>query len=316
MLPSVGEWLSASWRDYKRLWARLMIVLAAGSVVTIGAALLPFIPAAAAIYYGEAPAWAALAGAWSLALLAGLLTSTWAQAAAMRAAIFDESAAESLRAGWRQTLAFAWVLSLAMLAAGGGFFLLIVPGLLLTVLLFFAPFYQLAGEEEGMGAVELSFARVRPALGAAAGRLLLAALIVWLPSRIPYIGWLIAMLWAPFGLVACARLAADLKVLTPAPERPRLLVPVVALSLLFVVAGGLATWTVARGASALYASYAAGTFVLPAPDSDTAQSLLAVIQGRGTEEDARRSTSFVLALSSAATAPSAATAFEAENTLR
>ncbi len=306
MLPSVGEWLSASWRDYKRVWARLMIVLAAGSVVTIGAAMLPFIPAAAAIYFGAAPAWAALAGAWSLALLVGLLASTWVQAAAMRAAIFDETAAESLRAGWRQTLAFAWVLSLVMLAAGGGFFLLLVPGLLITVLLFFAPFYQLAGEDEGMGAVELSFARVRPALGAVAGRLLLAALIVWLPSRIPYIGWLIGMLWAPFGLVACARLAADLKALTPAPERPRLLVPVAALSLLFVVAGGAATWTVVRGASAVYSSYAAGTLAVPALDAATAQSLLAVIQGRGTEEDARRSTSFVISLSSAVSAAPAA----------
>lgn len=302
MLPSIVEWLSASWVDYKSRWTRLMAVIGVSAAVTIGAALLPFIPAAAAIYYGVWPAWVILAAAWSLALLAAMIASTWGQAAAIRAAVFDEGPGESLALGWRQTPAFAWALSLAMLAAAGGFLILIVPGLLLTALFFFAPFYQLAGEDEGMGALELSYARVRPCLGAASGRLALAALIVWLPSLIPYAGWLIGMLWAPFGLVACARLASDLKARTPAPPRPNLLAPVAALSLLFVLAGGAATWTVARGAMALYGSYAAGTLALPAPDAETAQSMLAVIQGRGTEDDSRRSSTFVLALSSAVAA--------------
>lgn len=304
MIPCVSEWLAGSWADYKRKWSRLMAVLGVGALVTVACALAPFLPAAAAIWLGGLDAWIGLAAAWSFALLLGLLASTWAQAAAMRVAIFDEGAGESLSAGWRQTPAFAWVLSLAMLAAAGGFVLLLVPGLVLTALLFFAPFYQLAGEDEGLGALELSFARVRPSFGAAAGRLALAALIIWLPSRIPYVGWLIGMLWTPFGLVACARLAADLKAAAPEPPRPKLLVPVAALSLLFVAAGGAATWTVARTAAALYRSYQAGTLALPAPDTLTAQSLLATIQGKGTEEDARRAATFVLELSSAAaTAP-------------
>jgi len=43
-------------------------------------------------------------------------------------------------------------------------------------------------------------------------------------------------------------------------------------------------------------AFASGAATLP--DAETAQSMLAVLQGRGTEDDARRSTTFVLTLSS------------------
>ncbi|MDD5304627.1 MAG: hypothetical protein PHS14_16145, partial [Elusimicrobia bacterium] len=194
------------------------------------------------------------------------------------------------------------VLSLAMLAAGGGFVLLIVPGLILSVLTFFAPFYQMSGEDRGLGAVELSFARVRPVFGAVAGRLLLAGLIAWIPSWIPYAGWLIGPLWAPFGLVACARLADDLKTLSPAPSRPALGGAVGALSCVLVAAFFAVSWGATRGALALYDSYASGRLELKPPDSETAQALLAVLQGHGTESDRRRSATYVLSLSSAAAA--------------
>lgn len=302
MLPSIEDWLTASWADYRRRWVAVMSVLAVGGVATAAAVLLPLIPAGLAAYFGAASAWAIGGAVFAYSLLVGLYLSTWAQAAAIRASAFDESAGESLRTGWRQTRAFAWVLSLAALAAGGGVFLLIAPGLAIGVLLFFAPFYQLSGEDAGLGAVELSFARVKPVFGAVAVRLLLAALIAWVPSWIPYAGWLIGPLWAPFFIVACARLAEDLKAMAPAPERPSLGVAVGALSFVFVVSTFAAAWAAARGASALYESYASGKLALAPPDAETAQSLLAVLQGRGTEEDARRSTSYVLSLSSAAAA--------------
>lgn len=300
MLPSIGDWLSASWADYRRRWVAVMSVLAIGGVATAAAVLLPLIPAGFAAYLGAAPQRLIWGTVFIYGLLVGLYLSTWAQAAAIRAAAFDEGAGASLRMGWRQTPAFAWVLSLAALAVGGGIFLFIVPGLIAGVLLFFAPFYQLSGEDAGMGAVELSFARVKPFFGAVLVRLLLAILIAWIPSWIPYAGWLIGPLWAPFGLVAFARLADDLKTLTPAPERPSLALPVAALSALFVVAGLSTSWMAARGVSALYESYASGKLTLQPPDAETAQSLLAVLQGQGTEDDARRSTAYVLSLSSAA----------------
>ncbi|PIR15148.1 MAG: hypothetical protein COV48_15960, partial [Elusimicrobia bacterium CG11_big_fil_rev_8_21_14_0_20_64_6] len=202
MLPGIAEWLTASWADYRRHWAALMGVLALGGLATAAGVFLPLIPAGLASLFGVGPAWLIWGVASTVSLLAGLGLSTWAQAAAIRAAARDESAGDALRTGWNQTPAFALVLSLVMLAAGGGFVLLIVPGLALSALLFFAPFYQMDGEERGMGAVELSFARVKPVFVEVSVRLLLAGLIVWLPSWIPYVGWLIGPLWAPFGLVA------------------------------------------------------------------------------------------------------------------
>jgi hypothetical protein len=297
MLPSIKDWLAASWADYWRRWLPLMGVLAVSGLATAFGVLLPVLPAGLAGLGGAGSPWLVWSAAFTVSLLVGLYLSTWGQAAAMRAAANDERAAPALIAGWRQTPAFAWVLSLAMLAAGGGFVLLIVPGLILGVLLFFAPFYQMSGEERGLGALELSFARVRPALGPVSTRLFLAGLIATLPSFIPYLGWLIGPLWAPFGLVACARLAGDLKTLSPAPERPRLGAAVGALSAVFVLASFAVSWSAARAAVALSESYASGRLALP--DPETAQSMLAVLQGTGTEEDARRSTTYVLTLSSA-----------------
>jgi hypothetical protein len=300
MLPGIGVWLSASWADYRRRWLPLMTVLALGGLATAAAVFLPLLPAGVAASLGAGSPFAIWGAAASVSLLAGLWLSTWTQAAAMRAASNDEGAGESLRAGWHQTPAFAWVLTLVMLAAGGGFVLLIVPGLILSVLMFFAPFYQMSGEDQGLSAVELSFARVRPVLGEVSARVLLAALIAWLPSWIPYVGWLIGPLWAPFGLVACARLADDLKALAPAPERTPLAGAVSALSVVLVAAMFAVSLATTRAALALYESYASGHLELKAPDALTAQALLAVLQGQGTDADKRLSAAYVLSLSTAA----------------
>lgn len=300
MLPSVEDWLSASWADYKRRWAPLMGVLAVGFAASLAAMLLPLLVAGLVLYATGGSAWLILGAGWLASTFALLLVSTWAQAAAIRAACVDEPAAASLSEGWRRTPAFAWVLSLVTLAICGGFILVIVPGLIAAALLFFAPFYQMSGEDAGMGAVELSFARVRPYLGAVASRLLLLAVIAWAPSWIPWIGWLVGLVLAPFVIVAVARLADDLKTLTPAPVRPSLGAPVAALSAVLLLATIGVTWAAARTAFALGESYASGKLALP--DAETAASMRAVLEGTGTEEDAQRSTAYVLSLSSATAA--------------
>lgn len=297
MLPSVSDWLAASWADYGRRWPALMAVLTAGFLATLAAVLVPLLPAALLAYSGAGSPWLIFGAGWTVALLGAMWISTWAQAAAIRSAAADEAAEVSLREGWRRTPAFALVLSLALLAAGGGFVLLIVPGLILGVLVFFAPFYQLSGEETGLAAVELSYARVRPVFGAAAGRLLLLFAVAWLPGWIPWIGWLLGLVLTPFALVACARLADDLKALSPAPERPRLGAPVAALGAVLLLATVAASWGASRAVFALADAYASGAVALP--DEETARSMLAILQGAGGEEDRRRSMTYVLALSSA-----------------
>jgi hypothetical protein len=131
----------------------------------------------------------------------------------------------------------------------------------------------------------------------------LVAVESWLPSWIPDLGWLIGPLWAPFGLVACARLADDLRALRPAPERARLGAAVGALSFVLVAAMFAVSVMTTRAALALYDSYASGRLELRPPDAETAQALLAVLQGTGTDEDRQRSTTYVLSLSSAVAAP-------------
>ncbi len=279
-----------------------MTALAAGGFATAAAVFLPLVPAGFAAYLGVGSPWAIWGAAAAFSLLAGLWLSTWTQAAAMRAAARDESAGDALRSAWRQTPAFAAVLSLVMLAAGGGFVLLFVPGMILSALLFFAPYYQLDGEAEGLAAVELSYARARPLLGPVSGRLALIGLIAWIPSWIPYVGWLIGPLWAPFGLTACARLADDLKRLSPAPERPRLGAAIGALGLVLVAATFTMSYGAARAAASLYAGFTSGRMELKAPDAGTAQALMSVLQGHGTAEERRQAMSYVVSLSSSAMA--------------
>ncbi len=299
MLPGIEDWLSASFSDYKRRFWPLMSVLAAGGLITALVVFLPLIPAAMATFFGWGSPWLIWSGALLVALVAGLWLSTWSQAAAVIASATDEGAADAMREGWRRTPAFAWSLTLVMLAAGGGFVFLIVPGLVLTVLLFFAPFYQLGGEAEGLDSLELSWARVRPHAGAVAGRLILLVAVVWAPSWIPYVGWLIGPLWAPFGLVACARLAADLRAAAPEPARPSLRTAVTALSAVLLVSMFAASFASALAVERLRENYASGKLNLPAPDGATAQSLLALFHGQGSDADVQRSLTYVISLSSA-----------------
>ncbi|UPT75239.1 MAG: hypothetical protein M0D55_05925 [Elusimicrobiota bacterium] len=300
MLPSVEDWLSDSWSDYKRRFWPLAAVLALTSLAAAAGALLPLAPAALAHWLGAASPWLIWGAAFAVSSVAALWLSTWGQAAAMIAASSDRGAMPAMAEGWRRTAAFAWTLSLVLLAACGGLVLFLVPGLVLAALLFFAPFYELEGEETGLAALELSWARVMPRLGAVFGRLVLLAAILWTPSWIPWIGWLLTPLFAPFGIVAAARLAADLRALSPAPERPRLAGPVAALAALLLLAGGAASWGSYLAGQALAKRWASGSLSLAAPDPATAQSLIAVLRGEGTEEDMRRSTAYALSLSSAA----------------
>lgn len=292
MLPELADWLDDSWKDYKRRWGALMSVLAAGGIATAAGVLAPLVPAGILQALGVGPAWLLWSVAGLISVVAGLWLSTWAQASSVLAASRDDDASTSLATGWRRTFAFGWVISVAMLAVGGGFLLLLVPGLLLSSLLVFAPFYQLDGDDAGMGALELSYGRVRPFLGPVSWRLFVAWIAAVVPSWIPWIGWLVGPLWAPFGLVAIARLAADLKRLTPAPERPKhLATAVMALSVLLIVMLGVGMFGAVRGARSAYASFQRDGISIKPPDPAAAQALLGTLQGGGSDLDKLRAIS-------------------------
>lgn len=219
-MPSFADWLKASWGDFRRRWAILLAVAGAGGAATLAAGFVPFIPAALATAFGVGPAWAVWGTASVVSLSAVLWLSTWAQAALMRAAMTDETARECLSLAWSQTSAFAWVLSLALLAVVGGYFLFIIPGLILSVMLFAAPFCQISGEAQGGRALGMSWARVKPRFWTVALRLLAATAITAAPGWVPYVGWIVMMFWAPFSFIAMARLDKDLRAAEPDAAAP------------------------------------------------------------------------------------------------
>jgi hypothetical protein len=220
-MPSFGDWLQASWEDFRRRWGALLSVLGAGGAAMIVGGFLPLLVAGLIGAAGFAPWWVALGAGLVAAFSVAFWLSTWAQAAVSRAAMIEESAGESLTRAWGQTSAFAWVFTLLWLAVGGASFFLLIPGLLLFILFFFAPFIVLTEEAEGLRALEVSWGRVRPHFATVSSRLAVAMVLTAAPGYIPYVGWILSMFWAPFGVVAFARIAKDLRSAVPAPAPVR-----------------------------------------------------------------------------------------------
>ncbi len=294
-VPSFADWLRESWKDYRRRWAVLLAVAGTSGALTLLAGGLPFLPAAVLSLVGVGPVWAVWGGACLVSILAVLWLSTWSQAAVTRAALTEDSVGACLKDGWALTAAFGWVFSLVLLAVGGGGVLLIVPGLLLSVLFVLAPMIVASGEAEGVRALELSWGRVRPRFGLVATRIVAAGLIAAAPGRLPYVGWLVELFWAPIGLVLIARLEKDLRASDPRPQAPRGLgAAVAALSLALVVGTAAAAFAATRLVRAAIASTGGLESFARRVRPETAQAYVEAL-GRGDEEGAKKELSQVLA---------------------
>ncbi len=308
-MPSFADWLSASWSDYRRRWAVLLAVAGTSGACALLGGFLPFIPAGLLSLGNIGPAWAVWGTASLVAVLAVFWLSTWAQAAVTRAALTDDAAGLCLARGWAATGAFGWVFTLTMLAVAGGWVLLVVPGLVLSVLFFLAPMIVVSGEAEGLRALGLSWGRVRPRFGLVSARIVAAALITAAPGWLPYIGWLIAMFWTPFGLVLIARLEKDLRAADPAPEIPAGLGPIIAaLSVTFLLGTAAAAYGANRLVRAAIDSYGGPEGLAARVRPESAQAYVDAL-GRGDDEGAHKALSEVLAqLRTPPPAPGAATA--------
>lgn len=235
-MTPVDEWIAVSWKRFSGRW---WPILGAGGVAGAATLLGLFVPGLIGLGVaglGRWPAWAVSGTAAVVAVLLAAWLSTWAQAAAIEAASGEGDIPAALSSSWAKTGAFAWSLSLMLLAAGGGFFLFVLPGFWLTPLLFLAPFYTLSEGVGGVDALELSWRRVSGRWGAVAGRLLLAGLVPFAVGLIPILGWLLGMVAGPFSLVMLVVLAEQLRDSDPGPESPapRLSAAVAALSVLFL----------------------------------------------------------------------------------
>jgi hypothetical protein len=288
-MPSFADWLKASWEDFRRRWAVLLAVAGASGAATLAAGLLPFVPAALASLLGVRPAWAVWGAAGGVSLAAVMWLSTWAQAAVTRAALTDETTRECLSLAWGQTSAFAWVLSLALLAVAGGYLLLIVPGVILSVMLFAAPFSSISGEAQGVRALGLSWARVKPRFGAVALRLFAAAAITAAPGWIPFVGWIVMLFWAPFGFIAMARLDKDLRAAAPDAAAPGWMGTALAGFFVVVVVGTAAASFVAlRVATAAVREFDRPGGLASRVRPETTQALLDALSGRATDDQKKK----------------------------
>lgn len=295
-MPSFSDWLRGSWEDYRRRWTVLLAVAGTGGAASLAAGFAPFVPASLATAFGLGPAWAVWAIASLAALLLILWLTTWTQAAMLRAALTGETAGACLSRGWAQTGAFGWVLTLVLLAVAGGYCLLLVPGLLLSVLLFAAPFSQIRGEAQGTRALGLSWARVRPRFGTVALRMFAATALGAAPGWIPYVGWIVMMFWAPFGLVALARLDRDLREADPAPAAPAWMGGAVAgLSAAFLVVGTLSAVLAARAVSEAARTFNEPGGLASRVKPETMQALLDSFSGQATDEQKRAAEAELLA---------------------
>ncbi len=302
-MPPFTDWLRACWSDYRRLWGRLMTVLGVAGAATLAAVAIPLIPALMLAVLRIGPLWAVVGLGAAASLTAALWASSWGQAAALRVVRYDEPPADSLSRAWGQTAAFGWVVTLTFLAMGGGFALFVFPGAVLTVLLFFAPYYEISGEGAGIQALGLSWARVAARPADAVLRLLAALILAWAPSQIPLVGWLIAMVWAPFGLVATSRLADDLRAASPDARSPewmgRAVAGLSAVLLIGLLGASIGAAYLARRALPM-ASGMVGRLMAGGLDPASGQALLAVAQGTATPEQRSQAYHFAVAASSAA----------------
>ena len=293
-MPPVYAWLRASWDEYRVRWTVLIAVLGAGGIATLLAGFVPMVPALILTMLGVSPAWMVWGTASLISVLAVLWLSTWAQAAVVRAAMTDETAMNSMTRAWPQTDSFGWVLTLSVVAIAGGGVLFLIPGLILSVGLFVAPMIVISEDIRGLRALAVSWARVKPFFMATSLRLFVLGLIALLPGRIPYVGWIIAMFWAPFGFIAAARLSKDLKAASPNPSEPGWMGGAVALLSFALIAGtaaaGYAAWRFAKnGWDAVGGVEGLATRVRP----ETGQALLEAI-GRGDEDAEKKATNSIL----------------------
>lgn len=234
-MPSIEDWVQRSWERFKRRWWELLGASGVAGAVALLGLFVPGLLGMAVASLGRWPVWAVSGVAGLTGLALALWFSTWAQAAAIEAAAGEGGIPDALRGSWRKTGAFAWTLSLVLLAAGGAFYILFLPGLWLTPLLFLAPFFTLREGVGGLDALETCWRRVSGRWGAVAGRLALAGLAPMLAGLIPILGFFLWLVAGPFSLVMLVVLAEDLAATDPGPARPapRLALPVAALSVVF-----------------------------------------------------------------------------------
>ena len=201
-LPDIGPTFSEAWRLFTdRFW----LLMAVGGTGAAGSMLAGFLPLLAALLFvGLTPSLVIWCLAIVVALSAVLWGASWTQVAMIEAVLDPQikpSWGECYRVSWSKVLAFSWVCILFFVLICGGFFFFLAPGVFLGIALVFAPVAVVAEGSDGMASLYRSMDLVRGRWGPVALRLFLGGVAGALPGMVPYVGWLLGGLAAPFSMV-------------------------------------------------------------------------------------------------------------------
>ncbi len=282
-LPDIGRTFS----EARRLFAdRFALLLAVGGTGAAGCMLALFLPLLAALLLtGFMPSIVMWSAASVVAVSAVLWGASWMQAAMIEAVLDPQikpSWTECYRVSWPKVAGFSWVCILFFVLVCGGFFFFLAPGVFLGVALVFAPVIAVADGIGGMGALTRSMDLVRGRWSPVALRLVLGGLAGAAPGMVPYVGWLLGGLAAPFSMVWAVVVYKDLCALPPKGDAPagwRARWP------LILAAGGLlvASWMTMQTAQAIKENFPAlraqyQRMVEHPPSADKAQQAIALLE--------------------------------------
>jgi hypothetical protein len=303
----VGETFAEAWRLFKDRFWLLLCLMGVGGAASLLVCLVPFAPA---VLLGNRLGWIpTLTLAFLASLSAVLWMISWGQVA-MIEAVLDRSVKPSwercYRASWSKVAPFSWVCILYMVALSGGFFFFLLPGVFLAVALALAPLVCVAERAGAMDSLSQSLELSRGRWWPLFGRLSLCCLAGFLPSLIPWIGWLAGPLLAPFAMTAAVIVYQDLKALPPrtrpaSPWGTRLPLAAAAAGLLIACWLSVRTISLAAAAAPMLKQRFSNLMTQPMDPARSQQLLSALENGSTKEQIAQIMQMFEVANSTAAT---------------
>jgi hypothetical protein len=220
-LPGVGPTFTEVWRLFADRFWLLMAIGGTGAAACMLAVFLPLL--AALLVTGLTPSIFIWSAAVLVALSALLWGASWTQVALIEAVLDSQikpSWIECYRVSWPKVVGFSWACILFFVLVSGGFFFFLAPGIFLGVALVFAPLAVVAEGTDGTAAQGRSLDLVRGRWGPVALRLCIGGLAAAIPGMVPYIGWLLGGLAAPFSMVSAVVIYHNLRALTPKGPAP------------------------------------------------------------------------------------------------